>query len=649
MATVFDRIDGQRPAVETLVSALRNGRVHHAYRFEGPDGVGKELAAFALAQSLVCERGGKLGCGECSACTRAVRIAEEDPRVPQHPDVVLLGRGLYPASALGTASRETVAIGVEQVRRVVLSRVGFTPHEARSLVFIIRDAHELTPQAANALLKTLEEPASHVHFVLLTSQPNRLLDTIRSRTLAVRFGPLPDAVVEAILERHGKPKELARLAGGSAAAALVLADEDVARRRERSSFVAPSKRRSLPSSTRPSCLPAPGPMNATNSSRTCSNFLNTSRSKHVTRSRAIRGAPRQRPAATRRCSMPSTPSSATRNRRSLLESMVARLRAMRGDAPPSSRCRFVTRASTPAIPSSGSSARMTAPRSAWTPISPARSTSMPPIATSGIPAARQSRPATPSAGDADDRARPVLGSGREHRTIRDVVGSRRQSRSELHFVMCRHPDAELWRKAPDLLETEVFLSDVHAVASGEHREIGSIVGEERNAGSVAKWPQGTKPGERLACALRLRPELDRCGFRQDDTLGERYERNPDAFQEVRVDDRVEAAHHVGCGVRGEMGYWCAHGPRRTIGCIFAISVALAPRTTLAGEPNATPSELTAAHARPQGVRDGTRESVGTQARERVTRRDPARGRPAPALVRGGAARTEEAEDVPSAG
>lgn len=228
---MFDRILGQGPAIETLARALRAARVHHAYRFEGPSGVGKERAAFALAQSLVCTTGGALGCGRCSACLRAVRLADDDPAVPLHPDVVLLGRGLYPAAALGTASRETTGIGVEQIRRLVLARIGFSPHEGRALVFIVRDADELTQQAANALLKTLEEPPQRTHFVLLTSRPNRLLDTIRSRTLPVRFGPLPDAVVARILEEQGKSTEHAESAEGSAETALALADEDAARAR----------------------------------------------------------------------------------------------------------------------------------------------------------------------------------------------------------------------------------------------------------------------------------------------------------------------------------------------------------------------------------------------------------------------------------
>jgi DNA polymerase-3 subunit delta' len=230
---VFDRVLGQAPAVETLTRALERGRVHHAYRFEGPDGVGKEAAAFALAQALVCERGN--GCGECSACRRAVRFPEDEPRVPQHPDVVLLQRGLYPPSALGTSSRESIAIGVEQIRRLVIARVGFSPHEGRAMVFIVRDAHELSVPAANALLKVLEEPPSRVHFVLLTSQPKRLLDTIRSRTLAVRFGPLPESVVRSILEASGKSPDFARAAQGSASAALALASDDD--QRERTEFV----------------------------------------------------------------------------------------------------------------------------------------------------------------------------------------------------------------------------------------------------------------------------------------------------------------------------------------------------------------------------------------------------------------------------
>jgi DNA polymerase-3 subunit delta' len=230
-AVPFADVLGQEPAVRTLERALATGHVHHAYRFEGPPGVGKELAAFALAQALVCESG--KGCGSCSACRRAVTLSADEPRVPQHPDVVLLGRGLY-RGLLGSSSSEATGISVEQVRRIVLARAGFPPHEGRALVFIVRDADEITLQAANALLKTLEEPHERTHFVLLSSRPSRLLDTIRSRSVPVRFAPLPERVIATLLERRGLDPAVAPLAQGSLALALELADPE--EKRERDAF-----------------------------------------------------------------------------------------------------------------------------------------------------------------------------------------------------------------------------------------------------------------------------------------------------------------------------------------------------------------------------------------------------------------------------
>lgn len=221
----FTDILGQPTAIDTLTRAMKSGKVHHAYRFEGPDGVGKEKAAFALAQCLECEKPeDTLACGACSACQRVATLCKEPPQVPKHPDVVLLERGLYPAAILGTENAETSTINLPQIRKLVQSRVGYPPHEGHALVFIIRRADELNVNAANALLKTLEEPAEKTHFILLTSRPHRLLDTIRSRTLAVRFAPLSDEVLGTILERNGASRAVIPLAGGSASLALALAD-----------------------------------------------------------------------------------------------------------------------------------------------------------------------------------------------------------------------------------------------------------------------------------------------------------------------------------------------------------------------------------------------------------------------------------------
>ncbi len=221
----FDKILGQPTAVDTLRRALESGKVHHAYRFEGPDGVGKEMAAFALAQCLVCnDPKGAFACGTCSACQRVVKLSSEPPHVPKHPDVVLIERGLYPAAMLGTDGTETNTINLPQIRKLVLSRAGYPPHEGRALVIIVRRADELNVNAANALLKTLEEPPDRTHFILLTCRPHRLLDTIRSRTLAVRFAPLADDVLATILDHHGASRDVIALAAGSASLALALAD-----------------------------------------------------------------------------------------------------------------------------------------------------------------------------------------------------------------------------------------------------------------------------------------------------------------------------------------------------------------------------------------------------------------------------------------
>ena len=228
----FADILGQAPAVETLRRALEAGRLHHAYRFEGPPGVGKELAALAVAQALVCEKAQGEGCGQCSACRRAVTFTSDDPRVPLHPDVVLVERGLYKGVISGG---EATGIGIEQVRKVVLDRVGFSPHEGRALVFIVRHADELTVQAANALLKTLEEPHDKTYFLLVTSRPTRLLDTIRSRTLPLRFGPLSDSIVGEILKKRGLDAAVAPFAQGNAGLAIELAEPET--KQERDDFV----------------------------------------------------------------------------------------------------------------------------------------------------------------------------------------------------------------------------------------------------------------------------------------------------------------------------------------------------------------------------------------------------------------------------
>jgi len=131
-------------------------------------------------------------------------------------------------------------ISVDQIRSVVLSKASYPPHEGQARVFVVRAADQLSISAANALLKTLEEPRPDNFFVLLSARPQRLLSTIRSRTTAVRFGPLPNDALREILRARGVSEQqlpaALELAAGSAKAALAATDDQACSDREQ--FVA---------------------------------------------------------------------------------------------------------------------------------------------------------------------------------------------------------------------------------------------------------------------------------------------------------------------------------------------------------------------------------------------------------------------------
>ena len=226
------QVQGQDRAVAAISSTLSSGHVFHAWLLVGPQGVGKELTAVALAQALVCEDAPMKGCGSCAACRRVENF--------NHPDVTfvrtedeLVRRGLLGKSDLDhTPSRD---LKVEQVRQLQ-ERLAFRPLEAKWKVAILTPADALNPQAQNALLKTLEEPPRDTVLVLVTSAPDKLLPTIRSRCSRVQFGPLPDDVIAAKLAKEKKqsPAEaqlLAKMAQGSMSRALAL-DSGVGKKRK---------------------------------------------------------------------------------------------------------------------------------------------------------------------------------------------------------------------------------------------------------------------------------------------------------------------------------------------------------------------------------------------------------------------------------
>jgi DNA polymerase-3 subunit delta' len=188
---------GHEWALELLADALKQGRLSHAYLFTGPAQVGKTTVARAFAQALLCEREAGTPCGECRTCQRVA--------AGRHPDVQLI-----------RAQRDTIQI--EQVR-MLQSDAALSPLEGRYRVFIIREIEKATPPAANALLKTLEEPPPRVILLLTSARPDQLLPTVVSRCQVIGLRPLPLEIIRTALEtRWGVDPEraalLARLSAG---------------------------------------------------------------------------------------------------------------------------------------------------------------------------------------------------------------------------------------------------------------------------------------------------------------------------------------------------------------------------------------------------------------------------------------------------
>src|SRR3954471_1295204 len=229
----WDEISGQEGSVSFLRAALARGRAHHAYLFAGPKGVGKELLARLFAQAANCEAPeNRRPCGTCAACA-AVRRGS-------HPDVTwvlpqseAVARGLISKADLdGAPSRE---IRVDEVR-ALSRRLSLAPAVGRRKVAIVTPAEALNERAQNTLLKTLEEPAPVTTFVLVSSEPDSLLATVRSRCLRVQLTPLRADIIEALLVERGvaaaEAKKRAARAGGSLGRALALDAEELSRRED---------------------------------------------------------------------------------------------------------------------------------------------------------------------------------------------------------------------------------------------------------------------------------------------------------------------------------------------------------------------------------------------------------------------------------
>ncbi|WP_028849812.1 DNA polymerase III subunit gamma and tau [Thermocrispum municipale] len=177
----FAEVVGQEHVTEPLRAALASGRINHAYLFSGPRGCGKTSSARIMARSLNCEQGPTPDpCGECASC---INLAPEGP-------------GTVDVVELDAASHG----GVDDAREL-RDRAFYSPAESRYRVFIIDEAHMVTTQGFNALLKIVEEPPEHLIFIFATTEPDKVLTTIRSRTHHYPFRLIPPSAMRQLLER----------------------------------------------------------------------------------------------------------------------------------------------------------------------------------------------------------------------------------------------------------------------------------------------------------------------------------------------------------------------------------------------------------------------------------------------------------------
>ena len=233
----YTDIIGQYEAKQMVRLAVSEGRIPHALLLTGPEGCGKLPLALALAQTLLCQQPTAEGepCGHCRNCRMAAQLAHPDlhltfPIIRRKnagsaeqvtcDQYVGAWRDMVTASPYVAWDRWLEAMGVENQQPIItvaeanaiISRLSLHASQGGRKVVVIWHAELMNEQAANKLLKTLEEPTPDTHFILTTSQPRRLLETIRSRTQCITLRPLGEQqIADALTARHGLDANTAKM------------------------------------------------------------------------------------------------------------------------------------------------------------------------------------------------------------------------------------------------------------------------------------------------------------------------------------------------------------------------------------------------------------------------------------------------------
>lgn len=188
----FKDIVGHEQIKSHLMKAVDDNKPFHAYIFQGEVGTGKKLMARTFATALQCTGGGNRPCGECKSCKQMT--------TGNQPDII-------------TVTHEKSIISVDDIRKQLVNTVDVKPYASKYKIYIVPEAEKMNQEAQNAMLKTVEEPPEYAIIILLTSNINSLLETIRSRCMSIEFCPLTNVTVEKYLLEHMKvPDYLAQTA-----------------------------------------------------------------------------------------------------------------------------------------------------------------------------------------------------------------------------------------------------------------------------------------------------------------------------------------------------------------------------------------------------------------------------------------------------